>query len=104
MFNLKNQLLKDEKLRKAYAKVIESYLSEGYAQEITEADIQNAFIVWYLPHHPVVNLSKTGKLRVVFNCAAKFNGTSLNNKLMKGPDLANSLVGVLTHFRKIKSP
>ena len=95
-------MLKDEKLRKAYTKVIESYSREGYAQEITEDDIQNASTVWYLPHHPIVDSSKPGKLRVVFDCAAKFNVTSLNNKLMKGPDLANSLVGVLTHFRKNK--
>ena len=102
LFHLKNRLLKDEKLRKAYTEAIESYLSEGYAQEITEDDIQNASTVWYLPQHPVVNPSKPGKLRVVFDCAAKFNGTSLNEKLMKGPDLANSLVGVLTRFRKNK--
>ena len=102
LFNLKNRLLKDQKSRKAYTEAIESYLSEGYAQEITEDDIQNASTVWYLPHHPVVNPSKPGKLRVVFDCAAKFNETSLNDKLMKGPDLANSLVGVLTCFRKNK--
>ena len=41
LFNLKNRLFKDEKLRKAYTEAIESYLSEGYAQEITEDDIQN---------------------------------------------------------------
>ena len=102
LFHLRNRLLKDEKLRKAYTEAIESYLSEGYAQEITEKDIQNASTVWYIPHHPVVNPSKPGKLRVVFDCAAKFNGTSLNEKLIKGPDLANSLVGVLTRFRKNK--
>ena len=39
LFNLKNRLLKDEMLRKAYTEAIESYLSEGYAQEITEEDI-----------------------------------------------------------------
>ena len=104
LFHLRNRLLKDEKLRKAYTEAIESYLSEGYAQEITEKDIQNASTVWYIPHHPVVNPSKPGKLRVVFDCAAKFNGTSLNDKLMKGPDLANSLVGVLTRLERIKSP
>ena len=89
-------------MRKAYTEAIESYLREGYAQEITEEDIQNASTVWYLSHHPVVNPSKPGKLRVVFDCAAKFNGTFSNDKLMKGPDLANSLVGVLTRFRKNK--
>ena len=56
----------------------------------------------YLPHHPVVNPRKPGRLRVVFDCSPKFNGTSLNDKLMKGPDLANSLVGFLTRFRKNK--
>ena len=96
-------MVKDENLRKAYTEAIESYLSEGYAQEITEEDIQNASTVWYLPHHPVVNPRKPGKLRVVFDYAAKFNGTFLNNKLMKGPDLANILVSLLASER-INSP
>ena len=72
LFNLKNRLVKDENLRKTYTEAIESYLREGYAQEITEEDIQNASTVWYLAHHPVVNPRKTGKLRVVFDGAAKF--------------------------------
>ena len=62
LFHLKNRLLKDEKLSKAHTEAIESYLSERYAQEITEEDIQNASTVWYLPHHPVVNPIKPGKL------------------------------------------
>ena len=95
-------MVKDENLRKAYTETIDSYLREGYAQEITEDDIQNSSTVWYLPHHPVVNPRKSGKLRIVFDCEAKFNGTSLNDKPMKGPNLANSLVGVLTCFRKNK--
>ena len=37
---------------------------------------------------------------VVFDCSASFQGTSLNNELLQGPDLANSLVGVLSRFRK----
>ena len=102
LFNLKNRLVKDENLRKTYTEAIESYMRKGYAQEITEKDIQNASIVCYLPHHPVVIPRKPGKLRVVFDCAAKFNGTSLNDKLMKGPNLANSLVSDLTRFRKNK--
>ena len=66
LFHLRNRLLEDEKLRKAYTEAIESYLSEGYAQEITEKDIQNASTVWYIPHHPVVNPSKPGKLKSSF--------------------------------------
>ena len=55
LFNRKNRLVKDESLRKASIETIESYLKEGYAQEITREDIQNASTVWYFSHHPVVN-------------------------------------------------
>ena len=40
------------------------------------------------------------KVRVVFDCSAKFQGTSSNNQLLHGPDLTNTLVGVLTRFRQ----
>ena len=59
-------------------------------------------IISYLPHHPVFHPYKPGKVRVVFDCTAKFQGTSLHDQLLSGPDLTNSLVGVyvLTRFRE----
>ena len=47
-------------------------------------------------YHP----KKPDKIRVVFDCSTKFAGTSLNDQLPQGPDLTNSLVSVLTHFRQ----
>lgn len=56
--------------------------------------------VWYLPHNPVFHPQKLGKVRVVVNCAAKFKGTSLNDQLFQGPDLANGLLGIIIGFRQ----
>ena len=54
---------------------------------------------WYIPHHGVYHRVKR-KIRVVFDCSAKFNGKSLNDCLLTGPDLINSLLGILLRFRK----
>ena len=37
---------------------------------------------------------------MVFDCAAKYRGSSLKDQLLQGPDLKNTLVGVLTRFRE----
>ena len=39
--------------------------------------------------------AKPGKVRIVFDCAAKYEGVSLNNQCYKGPDLNNKLVDVV---------
>ena len=53
---------------------------------------------WFLTHHGVRHKQK-GKLRIVFDCSLKYKGVSLNDKLRKGPDLTNTLLGVLLRFR-----
>ena len=54
---------------------------------------------WYIPHHGVYHRLKK-KIRWVFDCSAKFNGMSLNDSLLTGPDLINSLLGIFLRFRK----
>ena len=43
---------------------------------------------------------KKNKLRVTFDCAVRFKRTSLNEKLLQGPYLTNTLVGTLLRFRE----
>ena len=96
---LKKRLLQDSKLFDGYKATMENYLDKGHARRVPDHEM-NAHDkpLWYLPHHPVFN--KPGKTRVVFDCAAKYGGTSLNDQLLSGPDLTNSIVGVLTRFRE----
>ena len=61
---------------------------------------QLSTLVWYLPHHPVFHPQKPNKVRVMFDCSAKYRRTSLNDQLLQGPDLTNTLVGVLTRLRE----
>ena len=55
---------------------------------------------WYLPLFGVYHPKKPKQIRVVFDSSAQYNGLSLNDVLLKGPDLNNTLLGVLMRFRK----
>jgi hypothetical protein len=57
-------------------------MAKGYARKMTEEETSaRSNITRYLPHHPVFNPNKPGKVRVVFDAAAKFQDTSLNEHL-----------------------
>ncbi|XP_026147341.1 uncharacterized protein LOC113121247 [Carassius auratus] len=55
---------------------------------------------WYLPIFGVYHPLKPGKIRVVFDSSAQYEGVSLNSILLRGPDLNNKLLGVLMRFRR----
>ena len=96
---LKERFLQDRNLFENYKATMESYLVEGHARRVPDDELVVVDKpLWYLPHHPVLN--KPGKTRVVFDCAAKFRGTSLNDQLLSGPDFTNSIVSVLARFRE----
>ena len=57
---------------------------------------------WFLPHHPVINLNKPGKVRRVCNAASKYKEVCSNDKLLAGPDLLHGLIGTI--FRFLEGP
>ena len=97
----KKKMLRDSKYRSDYVAFINDVIAKGYAQRVpNQSPTPMPGKVWYLPHHGIYHPKKPGKIRVVFDCSAKSEGVSLNDRLLQGPDLTNSLVGVLTRFRE----
>ena len=76
-----------------YYKEMDRFVQDGYAVKLEEVEERER--VWYLPHFGVQNVNKPGKIRLVFDAAAKTRRVSLNDQLNSGPDLLQSLTGVL---------
>ena len=81
-----------------YCEFMTGVIARGEAELVPQSD-QKTGEGWYLPHHGVYH-KKTGKLRVVYDCSSMYKGLSLNDQLLQGPDLNNSLLGVLLRFRQ----
>ena len=99
---LKKKLEKSPVLLKDYTTFVEELVAKGYARRVPQYQKESNFVgkTWFIPHHSVYHPHKPRKIRVVFDCSAKYKGKSLNDLLLKGPDLTNSLLGVLTRFRQ----
>ena len=99
--SLKRKLSKDVQFQEDYVAFLEDVIKEGFAEKVPPDDLRRADgKVWYIPHHGVYHQRKPDKIRVVFDCSAQLQGTSLNKELLQGPDLTNNLIGVLLRFRQ----
>ena len=97
LFLLKERFKRNPGYYKDYARFMEKVI-EDCAEKCEDVAAGSAGRVNYVPHHGVYHPKKPGKIRVVFDCSARYAGTSLNQNLLPGPDLTNSLVGVLCRF------
>ena len=100
---LKKRLLSDERYRQDYVSFMNNIVNKGYATQVSDKNATaSEGHVWYLPHHGVYHRQKTDSPRVVFDCSARYQGESLNDHLLQGPDLTSKLTGVLIRFREEK--
>ena len=60
-------------------------LNAGYAVKEPTAQVNRQKKGWYIPHHRVFHPQKK-KIRVAFDCAASYQGVSLDSKILQGPD------------------
>ena len=99
---LKKRLEKNPRLLDDYKAFVEDIVAKGYACKVPPYQRESGYQgkTWFIPHHGVYHPHKPGKIRVVFDCSAKYKVKCLNDLLLKGPDFTNSLLGVLTRFRQ----
>lgn len=95
---LKRKFDRDPKFKNDYMSFMEGVFKDGDAERADNPPEQGR--AWYIPHQGVYHPKKPEKIRVVFDCSARHEGTSLNDHLLTGPDLTNGLTGVLCRFRK----
>ena len=100
---LKRKFLRQPELFSAYKDIIRRHVEYGYITGVPQHQLRPEYLPhWYIPHHAVLNPKKPGKVRVVYDCAARFQDLSLNEFLLQGPNLVSNLVDVLLRFRENK--
>ena len=99
--SLKRKLKRDENFHRKYREFMENFIQKGCTRRMTEEEaMRQSQRAWYLPHYGVFHPQKQGKILVVFVAASLHNEVSLNNQLLQGRDLTNSLLGILLRFRQ----
>ncbi|XP_055632538.1 uncharacterized protein LOC129773014 [Toxorhynchites rutilus septentrionalis] len=98
---LEKRFKREPDLREKVWHAIEDFIEKGYAHKATSEEISRIEPgkAWYLPLNVVTNTKKPGKIRLTLDAAAKAGGISLNDMLLKGPDMLVSLLEILNCFR-----
>ena len=91
-------------MKTKYHKTVKQYIDNNHATKIppenlTPEKASITPIINYIPHHTVLNQYKPDNVHVVYDPAAKYRNCSLNEHLLKGPDLLNNLISIVIRFR-----
>nr|XP_034174770.1 uncharacterized protein LOC117601734 [Osmia lignaria] len=97
-YALERKLHLDQDLLVRYSEFLKEYEDLGHMTQVIVNEVTEGF---YLPHHAVVKeSSETTRVRVVFDASAKTStGISLNDTLLNGPILQDTLYKLLLRFR-----
>lgn len=99
MYQIEQRFKNDKVYHERYIHFMRKYLDLQHMSLVEPCNIDNERQIVYLPHHGVVKeSSSTTKLRVVFDASNKCStDISLNDRLMTGPILQDSLIQILLH-------
>lgn len=95
------QLAKEPEWKVAYTAQVHDMVHRKAAVKLSNEVIESwTGPVWYISHLIAPNPhSVTTPVRLVWNSSQKFRGLSLNDLLLKGPDVLNPIRAVLLRFR-----
>ena len=101
---LEKKLARNEDLKTKYHKTVKQYIDNNHATKIPPEDLtpekaSATPTINYIPHHAVLNWYKPGKVRVVYDAAAKYRNCSLKDNLLKSPYLLINLASIVILFR-----
>ncbi len=96
------QLKKEPEWCAAYTSQVHEMVERGAAKKLSKETIADwKGPVWYVSHLVAPNPhSVTTPVRLVWNSSQKFRGISMNDLLLKGPDVLNPIRAVLLRFRR----
>jgi len=99
------KLDKDPSWRKIYEEQLLDLTRNKFSREISKDELRQWVLsgnkIYYMAHQMVVNPASTSTpIRTVFNSSQVYKGYSLNSSWDLGPDMTNSLHGILMRFRE----
>ena len=101
LYSLERRFQRDPNLKSLYQQSIDTDEEKRLVKILDESKVKGTFgKECYLPHHPVLNPNKTGKVRRVCNAASKYKEVCLNDKLLAQPDLLHGFIGTIFRFRE----
>ncbi|KZS10201.1 Uncharacterized protein APZ42_025383 [Daphnia magna] len=83
LYSLERRFQRDGDFAQEYDAVVKEYIGLDHARLLTTEELHS-----------------TTKVRVVFDGTAEYGGTSINQNLLRGPNLLASLFGLLLRFRR----
>ncbi|KAL3977608.1 alcohol-forming fatty acyl-CoA reductase [Sarotherodon galilaeus] len=96
--SLQRQFRKKPEMQKQYLEFMEKIIANSHTE--VAPPLREDEECWFLPSFGVYHPQKPNQIRVVFDSSAQYCGVSLNDVPLTGPDLNNSLLGVLLRFRR----
>lgn len=101
LYYTERRLEKNTQHATVYDNQVRDMVQRGVARKLTKEELSNnKGPIHYISHHEVLKPdSKSTPVRIVFNSSAIYMSHVLNEYWEKGPDLLNSLLGILVRFR-----